>query len=104
DVDVPWDKLPVVVLTLVIGAASFCCLGIALTAAIPSEDAAAPISNFAVLPLYFLSGIFIPESEIPDGVLGFADHFPVRPFFEAFFASWDPSSTGTGIEWHDLAF
>jgi ABC-2 type transport system permease protein len=103
-VDVPWDKAPVILFTLIVGAASFCCLGIALTAAIPSEDAAAPISNFAVLPLYFLSGIFIPESEIPDGVLSFADHFPVRPFFEAFFASWDPAATGSGIEWHDLAF
>ena len=104
DVDVPWDKLPAVLVTLVIGAAAFCCLGIALTAAIPSEDAAAPISNFAVLPLYFLSGVFIPESEIPDGVLSFADHFPIRPFFEAFFVSWDPADAGSGIEWHDLAF
>ncbi len=104
DVEVPWDKLPAVLVTLVIGAAAFCCLGIALTAAIPSEDAAAPISNVAVLPLYFLSGVFIPESEIPDGVLSFADHFPIRPFFEAFLASWDPTVAGSGIEWHDLAF
>ena len=103
-VEVPWDKAPAVLLALVVGAAAFCCLGIALTAAIPSEDAAAPISNFAVLPLYFLSGVFIPESEIPDGVLSFADHFPIRPFFEAFLASWDPAAAGSGIEWHDLAF
>ena len=47
----------------------FCCLGVALTAAIPTEDAAPPITNVAVLPLYFLSGVFIPETEIPDGVL-----------------------------------
>ena len=76
--------------TLAIGAASFCCLGIALTAAIPSEDAAPAITNVAVLPLYFLSGVFIPESEIPDGVLQVADLFPIRHFFEAFFAAWDP--------------
>jgi ABC-2 type transport system permease protein len=104
DVEVPWDKAPAVLVTLIIGAASFCCLGIALTAAIPSEDAAAPIANVAVLPLYFLSGVFIPESEVPDGVLSFADHFPIRPFFEAFLASWDPTTTGPGFEWHDLAF
>jgi ABC-2 type transport system permease protein len=102
-VEIPWDHLPAILLTLVVGAASFSCLGIALTAAIPTADAAAPIANFAVLPLYFLSGIFIPESEIPEGVLGFADHFPIRPFFEAFFASWDPAASA-GVEWHDLAF
>ncbi|MCW2987997.1 MAG: hypothetical protein JWM24_935, partial [Solirubrobacterales bacterium] len=33
------------------GAASFSCLGIALTAAIPTQDAAAPIVNFLLLPL-----------------------------------------------------
>jgi ABC-2 type transport system permease protein len=102
-VEVPWDKAPAILVTLVIGAASFCALGIALTAAIPSEDSAAPISNVAVLPLYFLSGIFIPESEIPAGILQFADLFPIRHFFEAFFASYDPAAAGAGFEWGHLA-
>lgn len=102
-VEVPWDKLPAVLFTLLVGAAAFSSLGIALTAAIPSEDAAAPISNVAVLPLYFLSGVFIPESEIPDGVLRFADLFPIRHFFEAFFASYDPAASGSGFEWGHLA-
>jgi ABC-2 type transport system permease protein len=102
-VEIPWDRVPAVLVTLTIGAAAFCCLGIAITAAIPSEDAAAPITNVAVLPLYFLSGVFIPESEIPDGVLHVADAFPVRHFFEAFFAAWQPGTAGSGFEWGDLA-
>ena len=81
----------------------FCCLGVALTAAIPSEDAAAPIANVALLPLYFLSGVFIPETEIPDGVLEVADLFPIRHFFEAFFAACDPATAGAGFEWGNLA-
>jgi ABC-2 type transport system permease protein len=103
DVEIPWERLPAVLVTLGVGAAAFCCLGVALTAAIPSEDAAAPITNVALLPLYFLSGVFIPESEIPDGVLHVADVFPIRHFFEAFFTAWNPLTTGTGIEWGDLA-
>jgi ABC-2 type transport system permease protein len=103
DVEIPWERLPAVLVTLAVGAAAFCCLGVALTAAIPSEDAAAPITNVALLPLYFLSGVFIPESEIPDGVLHVADVFPIRHFFEAFFTAWNPLTTGTGIEWGDLA-
>jgi ABC-2 type transport system permease protein len=102
-VDIPWERLPAVVVTLLVGAAAFCCLGFALTAAIPSEDAAAPISNAALLPLYFLSGIFIPETEIPEGVLDFADLFPIRHFFEAFFTAWSPTTSGAGFEWGDLA-
>jgi ABC-2 type transport system permease protein len=103
DVAVPWERIPAVALTLAIGAASFCCLGVALTAAIPSEDAAAPITNVAVLPLYFLSGVFIPASEIPTGVLHVADLFPIRHFFEAFFVAFDPNTTGAGIELGHLA-
>jgi ABC-2 type transport system permease protein len=103
DVAIPWERLPAVLVTLVVGAAAFSCMGFALTAAIPSEDAAAPITNFALLPLYFLSGVFIPESEIPDGVLAFADLFPIRHFFEAFFTAWNPLTTGAGVEWGNLA-
>jgi ABC-2 type transport system permease protein len=101
-VEVPWDRLPAVLVTLAIGAASFCCLGVALSAAIPSEDAAAPIANVAVLPLYFLSGVFIPETEIPAGVLHVADAFPIRHFFEAFFAAWSPDG-GSVFELGHLA-
>jgi ABC-2 type transport system permease protein len=100
--DVPWDRLPAILLTLVLGAASFCCLGIALTAAIPSQDAAAAIVNAMLLPLYFLSGVFIPEDQIPGGVLGFADLFPVRHFFDAFFDAYVPAG-GPAVSWDNLA-
>ncbi len=102
-VEVPWDRLPAVLVTLAVGAAAFCCLGVALTAAIPSEDAAPAITNVTVLPLYFLSGVFIPESEIPDGVLTFSELFPIRHFFEAFFTAFDPNTGGAGFEWGHLA-
>lgn len=102
DAPIPWDRLPAVAVTLVIGAACFCCLGIAMTAIIPSREAAPAITNLITLPLYFLSGIFIPESEIPDGVLSFANHFPIRDFFEAFFSAYNPNTVGSGFEWGDL--
>lgn len=102
-VEIPWGHLPAVLAALLVGAASFCCLGFAITAAIPTEDAAAPITNVALLPLYFLSGVFIPETEIPAGVLDFADLFPIRHFFEAFFAAWSPLTTGAGFAWEDLS-
>jgi ABC-2 type transport system permease protein len=103
DVSLPDQTIPAVLVTLAIGAASFCCLGFALTAAIPSEDSAPPIALAILLPLYFISGVFIPDSEIPEGVLNFADFFPVRHFFEAFFTAWDPNTTGAGFEWGELA-
>jgi len=101
-VSVPWDRLPAILLTLVIGAASFCCLGIALTAVIPSQDAAAAIVNALLLPLYFLSGVFIPEDQLPSGVISFADLFPVRHFFDAFFDAYVPAG-GAAVSWDNLA-
>jgi ABC-2 type transport system permease protein len=103
-VAVPWDRLPAIVLTLIVGAASFCCLGIALTALIPSQDAAAPIVNALLLPLYFLSGVFIPDDQLPSGVVHFADAFPIRHFFEAFFGAYVPAGAGgSAVEWGNLA-
>ena len=102
-VPIPWGHLPEILVVLVIGAACFCCLGIALTAAIPSQDAAAPIVNALLLPLYFLSGIFIPDDELSSGVISFANHFPVRDFFEAFFKAYIPAANGPSLDWGNLA-
>jgi len=101
-VPIPWGRAPELFVVLVVGAASFCCLGIALTAAIPSQDAAAPIANVILLPLYFLSGVFIPDDELPSGVIEFADHFPIRPFFQSFFDAYVPGSAQS-LAWDHLA-
>jgi ABC-2 type transport system permease protein len=102
-VDIPTSTLPALLVTLAVGAFSFSCLGFALAAVIPSADAAPAVTNATVLPLYFLSGVFIPEDELPNGVLNFADVFPIRHFFEAMFTAWDPNTTGSGFELGDLA-
>lgn len=102
DAPVPWGQAPEIVVTLIVGAAAFCCLGIAMTAIIPSREAAPAITNVITLPLYFLSGVFIPENEIPDGVLSFSAIFPVRNFFEAFFAAYSPVSSESALQWDNL--
>jgi ABC-2 type transport system permease protein len=101
-VAIPWGEAPAILVTLVVGAASFSCIGIALTAAIPSQDAAAPIVNALLLPLYFLSGVFIPDDELPQGVIDFANHFPIRDFFQAFFNAYMPGGP-SGLDWGNLA-
>lgn len=103
DVRIPTGALPALLVTLGIGAFSFSCLGFALAALIPTREAAPAVTNATVLPLYFLSGIFIPQGEIPNGVLNFADAFPIRPFFQAMFHVWNPHTTGSGFELGHLA-
>jgi ABC-2 type transport system permease protein len=97
----PWGRLPAILLVLAVGTAAFSCLGIALTAAIPTDDAAAPIVNFILLPLYFLSGVFIPDDQLPSGIIHFADIFPIRHLFLAFFDAYVPGGAHA-VDWGHL--
>jgi ABC-2 type transport system permease protein len=103
DVAVPWSRLGALLVTLAVGSASFCALGMALTALIPSREAAPAITNLVVFPLYFLSGVFIPQSEIPTGVLHVADLFPIRHLFDALLTGFNPATGGAGFELGNLA-
>lgn len=77
--------------TLATGSASFCALGLAFTALIPNEEAAPAVVNAAVLPLSFVSDIFIPSDHAPDWMQMIADLFPIKHFAQAMLASFDPS-------------
>ena len=102
-VRVPTATLPGLAATLVVGAFAFCALGIAYTRAISSEDAAPAMTNAVVLPLYFISGVFVPVSQLPKGLRQVADVLPVKPFVDALSVAFDPRTTGAGIAAGDLA-
>ena len=102
-VNLPTSTLPGLVLTVLVGTACLCALGFALTAAIPSEDAAPAITNAVILPLYFFSGIFIPNDDLPGGMQFIGDHFPVKHLFEGLLTAFDPTTASPGIAWDHLA-
>jgi ABC-2 type transport system permease protein len=98
----PIANLPELVVVLVIGAASFSAIGVATASFVPNADAGPAIVNAAYFPLIFLSGTFFPVPD--DSVLAkIASFFPVRPFLQATFATFDPLRTGSRLEWSDLA-
>jgi ABC-2 type transport system permease protein len=77
-VDLPAGRIPALVLVVAVGSLAFCCLGFALAAVIRSADSAVPVVQAIVLPLYFISGVFVPADQIPGWLLGVADAFPIR--------------------------
>jgi ABC-2 type transport system permease protein len=84
---------------LVVGAAAFCALGFAITAVIPNDEAAAPIVNATILPLLFLSGIFIPLGDnAPTWITWTARIFPVKHFADGLQAGF----LGTDFQWNDV--
>ena len=72
------------IVAFLVGSLSFAALALALTSVIPNADAAPPIVNAAILPLLFLSGIFIPlGDDAPQWIKTIADIFPVKHFADA---------------------
>jgi ABC-2 type transport system permease protein len=101
DAEVPTRTLPAFLTTIAIGAAAFSALGLALTSVIPNADASPAIVNASILPLLFLSGIFIPIQDPNAWYVTVAKVFPVYHFAEAMNSAYF-SPTGSGFESGDL--
>jgi ABC-2 type transport system permease protein len=101
-VRLPSSTIPGVLLTAVVGSATFCILGYAITTVIGSEDAAQPMVQAIMLPLYFISGVFIPNVNLPAWLQDVAKVFPVQHLSDGLHNAFDPATHGVGIVWSDL--
>jgi ABC-2 type transport system permease protein len=101
-VHLPGSTIPAFLLGIVVGAASFCCLAFALASFIRNEDSAQPLVQATTLPLYFISGVFVPSSQLSGTLKDVASVFPVAHLNEALFKAFDPATKGVGISGHDL--
>lgn len=91
DVQPLWARLPVAAVVLLLGAACFSALGVAVAGAAPNAQAAPVIANITILPLLFISGVFFPVSGGPAWLTTLADLLPLKPMTDAFRAQWDPT-------------
>jgi ABC-2 type transport system permease protein len=99
---VPARTAPALALTVVLGAVSFCCLGFALAALIHDQDAAQPVTQAVLLPLYFISGVFVPTTNLPRWLTHVASVFPVHHLASALLTAYNPHTPGTGLARSDL--
>jgi ABC-2 type transport system permease protein len=84
---------------LVVGAAAFCALGLAISSVIPNADASLPIVNAVILPLLFLSGVFIPLGNNPPAWMAWVGRvFPVKHFL----AGMQAGFLGSPFHWTDV--
>lgn len=103
-VDPPTGDLPLFALTIFVGAAAFSALGLAVTAVIPTAQAAPAVVNASILPLLFISNVFIPVNRAPEWLETFSKVFPVRHYADAVAASFVPDDLGAEyvFEWTSL--
>jgi ABC-2 type transport system permease protein len=78
----------------VVGAAAFCCLAYALGGLVGNAESAGPMAQLSTLPVYFISGIYIPDNVLPHWLLDVANVLPVRPLAVALQAAFVPATNG----------
>lgn len=84
---------------LVVGTGSFSALAFAIAPAIPNAEASPAIVNASILPLLFVSGIFIPlGTSSPAWIRWIARIFPVEHFASGMLAGF----LGTRFSWSDV--
>jgi ABC-2 type transport system permease protein len=97
--------LPAAIVTFLIGVGTFAALGLLVAALVPSGEAATAVTNATLLPLAFISGVFLPpSSDAPSWLTAIANFFPLKHFVEPFSQAFNPTYTGSGWEWADLAY
>ena len=95
--------LPNALLTFIVGVLSFAALGMAISSAVSSADSAPAVANATILPLAFISNIFIPLDDPPRWLDLLGDVFPLKPFAESFQASFHPIDPATSPDASALA-
>ena len=85
-----------------LGSACFCALGLAISGLVPNERAAPAVVNATILPLLFISDVFI---RLPaDNTLArIGDLFPVRHMAVALQSIWVPQVNGP-LDLKDVGF
>ena len=101
-VTVRTGALPGVAFTVIVGSLTFCVLGYALSTVITNEDAAQPMVQAIMLPLYFISGVFVVNTQLPSWLHRIAEVFPVEHLANGLHNAFNPFAHGVGIVWSDI--
>ena len=102
DVHLRAAAVPAVVVTVLLGAATFAALGLAAVMIIPNAEAAPVVANVLILPLSFISGIWYPLTGAPEWLVDVAKFFPLEHLANALHVAFDPLNHGSAWSGNDL--
>lgn len=86
----------------VVGTLSFACIGYAVSGLIGTQEAAQPLVQMTMLPLWFISGVFIPVSNLSPALKDLADVFPVQHLANSLHLASVHSSFAAAISGTDM--
>ena len=97
--------LPAAIFTFLVGVACFASLGLLVAGLVNSGEAATAVTNATLLPLAFISGIFlVPSEDAPEWIDTVANFFPLKHFVVPFTDCFNPTYTGSPWQWDHLAY
>lgn len=97
--------LPAAGVTFAIGVASFAALGMMVAALVPSAASAGAVANATILPLAFVSNVFIVTGEdAPTWLTTVGNVFPLRPFVESFQDALNPFVDAPLFPWERMGY
>lgn len=102
---VPLDaaRLPAAAVTFLLGILCFAALGFAVLALVRNAQTVIAVTLGTLLPLCFISDVFVIGARMPQPLAAIADVLPLKHAVHAFRAALEPGLGGTGFAWADLA-
>jgi len=95
-------SLAAIAITTVVATISFSCIGYAVSILIGSPEAAQPLVQATMLPLWFISGVFIPNASLSSGLRKVGDLFPVAHLASALHLASVRSTFSSSLSGSDL--
>lgn len=96
-------KLPAMMLTFVVGAVSFAALGLAVAGLTRTAQSASAVANVIILPMAFISDVFIPLEDAPNWLAVVGDVLPLKPFARSFQDTLNPNVDAPALDVGRLA-
>jgi ABC-2 type transport system permease protein len=103
DVRIVGRTLPAVLVTIILGTACMGALGLAVAALSPNVQTFAVVALATLLPLSFISDIFIIGGDLPRWVEIAGWLFPLKHLANAMADAFNPTIGGSGFAWGHLA-
>ncbi|MGB5758531.1 MAG: ABC transporter permease [Acidimicrobiales bacterium] len=102
-VDFPGTRILPAIVSVVIGSLALAAAAFPFTRLIKKGTGATPMAVAITLTLFFLSGNFFPDADMPQAIVVIADLFPVRQLYQCLLTAFNPNTTGSGFLWDRLA-
>ncbi len=103
DLEIDPAKMPAAIVTFAVGVSAFAALGLALASVVKSASSASAAANATILPLAFISDVFVQSDDAPSLLGWIADFFPLKPFVNAFQDCFTPFVDAPAFNWANLA-